>query len=344
MRRLLALLGVFAPYLIAILIGCFITFIWFRSAFLTPVNRDAAPVSFIVEKGWNPRDVAHKLEEKQLIKHWWSVYLINNLRNRTGASQSSVFAAGEYSLSASMKPTEILDALVNGKMITHNLIVPPGSTVAQLPELMERTTLVSALEADSALNDRTLMASLEIRDSFEGYILPETYKFSRPITAQDMITRMVNEGKNRRTKEMYDRAIDLSLTFPQILTLASIIEKETGNPDERAVISSVFHNRLRIGMPLQADPTVIYGLPNFSGNLTKEHLNTPSPYNTYLNTGLPPTPICNPSMESIKAALYPEETDFLYFVATGDGSHVFSSTYKEHKANVDRYQKALKGK
>ena len=176
----------------------------------------------------------------------------------------------------------------------------------------------------------------------EGFIFPETYSFSRPVTAHEIVERIVEEGRKRldeRLKGWKERGQQLGFNPYQVLVLASIIEKETGKPEERGVISSVFHNRLRIAMPLQSDPTVIYGIQNFDGNLTKEHLKTPGPYNTYLNTGLPPTPICNPGLDAIKAAVYPEDTDYLYFVGKGDGSHQFSATYKEHQRAVDNFQR-----
>ena len=136
----------------------------------------------------------------------------------------------------------------------------------------------------------------------------------------------------------------MQLSKHQVLTLASIIEKEAAVPEERALISSVFHNRLRIEMPLAADATIIYGIPNFDGNLTRKHLKTPGPYNTYINKGLPPTPICSPGAASIKAALYPEDTDYLFYVSKNNGTHKFSKSYKEHLAAVNEYQRNQKRK
>ena len=159
-----------------------------------------------------------------------------------------------------------------------------------------------------------------------------------------MVKRMVAEWKTQLDSKIpgwRERASELGFSTIQMMTLASIIEKETGDKNERAIISSVFHNRMRIGMPLQSDPTVIYGKKDFTGNLTKEDLKTPTPYNTYINTGLPPTPICNPGIESIKAALFPQDTDFLYFVARGNGTHQFSAMYKDHVAAVNQFQTGL---
>ena len=244
-----------------------------------------------------------------------------------------------------MKPKEVLGAFGDKKVVYHSITIPEGFRLNEIAELMAGTGLCTKEEALASLNDNSLIAKFEIpADTMEGYVFPETYKFTRPDGAKEMAERMLIEGTKHKTADFLNRSTELGFSFHNILTLASVIEKETGAAEERASISSVFHNRLRIGMPLQSDPTVIYGIPNFDGNLTRQHLKTPTRYNTYINDGLPPNPIASPGLESIKAALYPSDTDFLYFVSKGNGSHIFSKSYKEHRRNVNKYQKGIRPK
>ncbi len=337
-----SLLSLFVLYFGALLLGAGVVYLFFSySVFSSSASAGASTESFEVERGANIRTIAKRLEERGFIRRWWSILLLS--RASTGSAEGAkptTVRAGEYRLSASMTPREILRKLMDGDVVYHEVTIPEGTSIRDLPALLAKTTLVSEIEVKAQLDRKDLPATLNIpADSLEGYVFPDTYKFTRPDNAEFMIRHIVQVGNDKRSKEFYERAIDLGFTFNQILTIASIIEKETGAPDERPTISSVFHNRLRIGMPLQSDPTVIYGLQDFNGNLTREHLTTPSPYNTYLNTGLPPTPICNPGLESIRAALYPGNTDYLYFVAKGDGTHQFSATYREHAQAVQRYQR-----
>lgn len=324
-------------YLIAFIGGAGATFWVLSGLFFNPIRPGASePISFEVSKGWDFKEIAKKLQEKELVKQWWAFYLFGQLSE---PERLTKIQWGEYQLSKGQTPKEILADLINGKIIFHELTVPEGATVKEIARLMEKTTLATLREAEAALSDKALITKLLLQNtSFEGYLFPSTYRFTRPQNVEHMITTLVTEGQKRVTDEFKGRAKELGMTWQQVLTLASIIEKETGSPADRGKISSVFHNRLRIGMPLQSDPTVIYGLPVFDGNLRKEDLQTPSAYNTYLNTGLTPTPICNPGVEAIQAALYPDESDYLYFVAKGDGTSHFSPTYREHQAAVRRYQ------
>lgn len=173
----------------------------------------------------------------------------------------------------------------------------------------------------------------------EGYLFPDTYRFAPGTDVREVLTTMVRHFHDRFDAERHRRAAERGLSVNEVLTLASIIEKETGKPEERALIAAVFTNRLRIGMPLQSDPTVIYGLPAFDGDLTRADLAHPSPYNTYVVGGLPPGPIANPGLAAIDAALAPAASPALYFVSRNDGSHAFSTTLAEHNRAVGRYQR-----
>jgi UPF0755 protein len=315
---------------------------WLNGQFFRPYKSgEQPPTAFIVERGWGVSTVADELAKRGITRNAWALKILAKLKKE----KLKEIHSGEYSLSAGMSVKEILQKFIDQEIVYHSLTIPEGANLELVRTLMEKTTIVSASEVERALRDRNLLNTLGIQSSsFEGYLFPETYRFSRPDTAEAMITRMVKEGEKRKTPEMVERARLLGFTWHQLLTLASMIEKESGNndPEERRKISSVFHNRLRLKMLLQSDPTVIYGIPNFNGNLTKADLQTPTPYNTYLNEGLPPTPICNPGVEAIKAALEPADTDYLYFVAKGDGSSFFSKDYQTHQAAVKKFQLQVK--
>lgn len=333
------LLGRLSIFVAAFVVPGVVMYLWLDASFLSAADStNTQVVSFEVAKGADLKRVAKALEEKKLVKKWWAVWFIGRLKD-----YSTKIISGEYELSPSLTPHEILRKLVEGKVFYRTITIPEGTTNREIAKLIAETGLVTLEQAQAGLNDLALISRLSISaTSFEGYIFPETYKFTKPISIEEMIIRMVDEGRKRFTDDFIRRAEELRMTYHQVLTLASIIEKESAVAEERPIVSSVFHNRLRSEMRLQSDPTVIYGIPNFDGNLTKEQLETPTEYNTYVFTGLPPTPICNPGIDAIRAALFPAESDYLYFVAKGDGTHQFSATYKEHSEAVNRYQKSAR--
>jgi len=175
--------------------------------------------------------------------------------------------------------------------------------------------------------------------NLEGYLFPDTYTWSKDTDPVAVIRFFLHRFRQVFTPKMAKRASEMKLSEREVITIASIVEKETSDPRERPLISGVIHNRLKKRIPLQSDPTVIYGMPDFNGNLTKKDLRRYTPYNTYVIRGLPPGPISNPGIGSLMAALYPASVDYLYFVSKNDGTHHFSSTLKEHNAAVDRYQR-----
>jgi UPF0755 protein len=238
-----------------------------------------------------------------------------------------------------MNPTEILQKLMSGDTFKRKVTIKEGVSIWAIGALLENAGLCSREEFEHAVLDQPLLLRLGIQaSSAEGYLFPETYHFSRPITAAQIVERMVKEFERSWTEKAATLAKNFNLSRHELVTLASIVEKESGVIAEQPIISSVIHNRLKAGMKLQMDPTVIYGITNFSGNLTKEDLERPSPYNTYVNYGLPPGPICNPGRSALEAAVAPAITQFLYFVADGKGAHVFSTTLAEHNEAVKTYQ------
>ncbi len=281
------------------------------------------------------KDVAVALEEKQFVKSQWPIRIIAKIDDK----ETSI-KAGEYQLSASMTPKQILSIIAEGKMFLRRFTVREGMSMKEIGPLLEQAGIISGEEFSRALADQALLKALNIQaSSFEGYLFPETYQFPRGTKPQKIITTMTEQLNKLWDPSWDEKLSQLQLTRHQLLTLASIIEKESGNVDEQPIIASVFYNRLRMGMKLQSDPTVIYGIPNFDGNITRAHLETPSDYNTYVITGLPPGPIANPGITAIRAALNPPPTSYLYFVGNGQGRHVFSENLDDHNAAVNQFQR-----
>ncbi|MBF0358138.1 MAG: endolytic transglycosylase MltG [Magnetococcales bacterium] len=288
-------------------------------------------VNITIGKGWGLSRVATELEKKQIISSARYFLLLSKI-NSKGFVQ-----AGEYRFMAGDTPVDILADLRSGSVVQHRISFPEGVTVKEMVKIMQKADIPGS---ETVLDTPGLKEKLKISSAnFEGWFFPDTYQYTKGETAESLVTRMVNQTKKILEKEWAARPPDYKLTAYETLILASIIEKETGVARERGIISGVFHNRLRKKMKLQTDPTVIYGIKNFDGNITRKHLRTPTPYNTYTNFGLPPTPISNSGREAIHAAIHPESSSYLYFVSRGDGSHVFSKTFAEHDANVDCYQR-----
>jgi UPF0755 protein len=234
---------------------------------------------------------------------------------------------------------------VSGDVVKYRVTIPEGYTVQQIAVRLAELGIIKEQEEflQAAFSSHfNTMVGIE-GESVEGYLFPDTYLFSKEVAPAEVIKAMVGKFKRVYTPDFSLRAAELGMTDREIVTLASIIEKETGLPEERPLISAVFHNRLKRGIPLCSDPTVIYGIKDFDGNLKKKDLEKRTRYNTYLIQGLPLGPIANPGRSSILAALNPAPVKYLYFVSRNDGSHHFSTTLREHNEAVRRYQKAVRG-
>jgi peptidoglycan lytic transglycosylase G len=288
-----------------------------------------------VEKGDTLAEVAGKLQRAGLVRdahtlEWWARWrgLASRLR------------AGEYRLSAAMPAIEMLNAIAEGRVATHAVAVPEGFTAAQIAARLESAGLVDAAAFEAAVNDAEFASELGISaGSLEGYLFPETYQLPRGLGAREIARTMV-EQFDQAWASLAAEARERGLDRHEVVTLASIVEKETGDPAERPLIASVFANRLARHMRLESDPTVIYGIRDFDGNLRRRDLeDAANPYNTYRVAGLPPGPIANPGLDSLRAVVHPARTDYLYFVSRNDGTHFFSRSYREHVAAVDRYQR-----
>lgn len=289
----------------------------------------------VISEGSTFHHVASLLEREQLIKSRSAFVLLGKAQEA-----DRKIHPGEYELNAAMPPADILAKLLAGRVVLHSVTIPEGYTISQIADVLVQQQITDGAEFVRLAKDKSFIKILGISAvSLEGYLYPDTYRFPRPTAVKDVIKTMVDQLGQVMTAEWQARAKELHLTVHEVLTLASVIEKETGAGDERPRISSVFHNRLKKKIPLQSDPTVIYGLPNFDGNLHKKDLSHPTPYNTYRWAGLPPGPIASPGAQSIRAALYPASSSDLYFVSKNDGTHQFSATLVEHNKAVEKYQK-----
>jgi UPF0755 protein len=298
-------------------------------------ENNQAPVSVEITSGMPLNKISALFEERDLIGNSLAFQLLAFLQEKQGQIQ-----VGEYELSPSMTPMDILEVVTSGKTILHAVTIPEGYRITEIAALLETKGLVNAENFIQETKDEKLIKSAGISgNSLEGYLFPETYNFSKNTSERKIIQRLLDIYHEKiKQHELRKRAQSSNLTFHQVMTLASLIEKETGIDEERKLISSVFHNRLRKKMLLQTDPTVIYAMADFDGNIRKKDLQVDSPYNTYRYKGLPPGPIASPGIKSIIAALEPSESDYLYFVSRKDGSHQFSSNLMDHNRAVRKYQ------
>jgi UPF0755 protein len=250
--------------------------------------------------------------------------------------------AGEYRFDRAMTPSEVLEKIARGDVYVIHVTFPEGLTAQDMARIFESAGLGAASDFVQAAANVSLIRDIDPdARSLEGYLFPETYSVPRRIDAAAMVRMMVSRFDRVFTPEMRRAAQDQGLSVHAVVTLASLVEKETASPEERPLVAAVCRNRLRIGMALQSDPTVIYALEQrgqYTGNLRRDDLLLDSPYNTYRYPGLPPGPIASPGKASLEATLHPADADYLYFVSRNDGTHEFARTFAEHDRNVFKYQ------
>ena len=297
--------------------------------FVSPGNGTAVKdVSFPAGSGI--RKLAAELKAAGIVRSSWHFILVSRLRG-----QAQRLKAGDYRLNDSMDVTTILNKLVNGDVDFRRFALPEGYSIYQAAELLEQKGFFSKDEFLKACRDPQVLSGLGIRaESAEGYLYPATYNLTKTGTAEQLVSQMTQRFEKAFTGIGSGSS---AVSRHEAVILASMIEKEAVTAEEKPLISSVFHNRLRIGMPLQSDPTAVYGVRAFSGKIKKADILRESPYNTYQIKGLPPGPIGNPGADAIKAALNPAKTPYLYFVARQDGTHQFSSSLAEHNQAVRQY-------
>lgn len=323
--------------LTAVILACaFLAGQWLLTPLADP-SVEPAVQSVDVPEGASLQHVASLLAERGLIRSPTGFRILGKL---TGAERR--IRPGEYALHAGLGPLEILSDMVEGRVRLHAVTIPEGFSTAQIAVRLGEEGLVDEQAFLALTRDQEFISTLDLTvPTLEGYLFPTTYHFPKSSNPKEIIRTMVAFTWKAITPELRARAEEKGMSLHEVLTLASVIEKETGVAAERPLISAVFHNRLRRGIPLQSDPTVIYALESFDGNLRKRDLTVESPYNTYRVKGLPPGPIANPGAESITAALHPAKASYLYFVSRNDGTHHFSSTLAEHNRAVDKYQRRI---
>ncbi len=295
-----------------------------------------APVVVPVEipPGTTLSGAARLLGKSGVVESPRFLVLLGKLTGRAGRVQ-----AGEIAFRSGMTPLQALDTLAQGHAVLHPVTFPEGFTARQVAALLQEKGLADASRVSALASSASFARSLGVpAPSLEGFLYPDTYAWPKGTPPEAILRRMVERFGEKFDSGLRAQAAARGMSVLQAVTLASIVERETGAPAERRLVAGVFANRLRRGYRLQSDPTVIYGMPHFSGNLTRADLLRDTPYNTYTRFGLPPGPIANPGREALEAAVDPDPTPHLYFVARGDGTHVFASTLVEHNANVAAFQ------
>jgi UPF0755 protein len=287
-----------------------------------------------ISKGSSVGQIAQELDKAGFIPNTWSFKLLARLEHA-----ERDLKPGEYGFPSGVTASQILEKLRKGERLVRRLTIPEGYSYRQIAQAIAATGMATEAQVMIAFNDPYYLGQLGFPAvSLEGYLFPSTYEYDSRTTLQELLSEMIQEFRGHFDGELKARAEAAGWTIPQVVTLASIIEKETARPEERPLIASVFHNRLQRGMPLQSDPTIIYGLTNYDGNIRQEDIRNPHPYNTYVHIGLPPGPIASPGMESMRAVLSPATADFLFFVAKKDGTHHFSKDLVSHQQAVQQYQ------
>ena len=309
-------------------------FVWYELHAEGPPR--TAPVTITVEEGQRFAEVATDLRRLGLLRHPTLLVAWARFTRRDRDVHW-----GEYLVTTPLSPLELLARVTGPPDPLHALTVPEGFTVRQVLALLAASGFGSAESFRCVLDDPLFLAAEDLpATGAEGYLFPDTYNFPLATPPERILRTMVEHFRDVFGADLGRRAVALGLSEQEAVTLASIVEEETGRADERRLVAAVFLNRLKRGMPLQSDPTVLYGRGDDNRTLTRADLTRPTAYNTYPIRGLPPAPIATPGRAALEAAVDPAPVDYLYFVARGDGSHEFSATLAAHNAAVDRYQRA----
>jgi len=324
----------FPVFITAGVIGLF----WrYLDSFSETAGPSAVATDVFIEAGTNPKQIGVLLEKSGAISDARSFYYYL----RFLSDDEERLKAGDYEFPARSTPAEIVDMMRKGKTKQIRITIPEGSNKRDIAEILERAGFGRAEETLALMNSLELLEKLrapKVAGGIEGYLFPDTYYFPRRARVADILSRMRSRLDEVLDQNMHQKIEESGLDLNQVLTLASIVEKETGDPLERPEIAGVFLNRLARKMKLQTDPTVIYSVPHFDGNLTRANLRIDNPYNTYVYVGLPPGPIASPGLAAIKAVLWPATTRNLYFVSRNNGSHEFCPSLQCHNKAVKHWQ------
>jgi UPF0755 protein len=311
---------------------------WAYQRVIDPYRGYAGAEAFVdIPAGSGPATMAARLVEAGVVRDAWTFRAAVLVSGR-----ARQLRAGEYRFDQPMHALDVVDKIARGDVYRRRLTFREGLTIPEMAQVFEARGFGRAADFRQAAQNAALIADLDpAAPDLEGYLFPETYALARGTTAPALVAQMVEHFKTALTPELRTAAAAAGLSVRQLVTLASLVEKETAVAEERPIVAAVYANRLRIGMGMQADPTVIYALQKagrYDGNLTRANLQFDSPYNTYRYRGLPPGPIAAPGRASLEAAARPADVDYLYFVSRNDGSHVFATTLAEHNRNVRTWQ------
>jgi UPF0755 protein len=325
-------------FVILVLVVCAAGAAWFYTGVDRPYKGYSESEQFVeIPQGSGSATIAKRLADAGVVQD------VNTFRLALWVTgQSRRLQAGEYRFDRPMSARQVAEKIGRGEVYVHPITFREGLTIKQMAEWYEAKGFGAAKDFLAAAKHAELVQSIDpAAKDLEGYLFPDTYALPRHATADQLVARMVASFMKALTPDLIEKAAANGQDVRQLVTLASIVEKETGKAEERPMVAAVYANRLRIGMGLQCDPTVIYALERvgrFNGNLTREDLQFDSPYNTYRYAGLPPGPIASPGRASLEAAASPAPVPYLYFVSRNDGSHAFASTLEEHNRNVQQYQ------
>ena len=290
-----------------------------------------------IPQGSGPAAMARRLADAGVVRNTTAFRIAVWVR---GAGRR--LQAGEYRFDQPLTPAQVVDRIVRGDVYLRPITFREGLTIRQMAQVFAERGFGSPDSFVKAASDGSRVAAYDPQaPDLEGYLFPDTYTLPRSTTAEQLVARMVIEFEKTLTADVRAKAASRGLSIRELVTLASLVEKETAKPEERPLVAAVYSNRLEIGMGLQCDPTVIYALERagrYTGNITREDLRFDSPYNTYRYAGLPPGPIAAPGAASLQAAASPADVPYLYFVSRNDGSHAFAATLDEHNKNVQQYQ------
>lgn len=301
---------------------------------IIPLPFGNKPIEFEIKRGTTFRQVVNDLAERGLVRDRWVIHVLGRV---TGVDRK--IKAGYYPFWGTMSPLEIFNAIRRGNIIEYEITVVPGDSLAEAGNKFSSLGIVSPAEFERLCTDKAFLDALDVdAPSLEGYLFPDTYRFPKGLDVREALSMMVDRLREKFTDEMTGRALEMDLSERDVLTMASIVEKEAVIDDERAIIAAVYFNRLKRNMPLQADPTAIYGVKTSRERITREDLLRKTPYNTYVIKGLPPGPIASPGLKSIQAVLNPADVPYLYFVSNYDGTHNFSVTLSNHEEAVKTYR------
>jgi len=301
---------------------------------VTRPNVGSGPMTVEIKRGDTVKAIAARLHEAGVIDS----QLLFRIEARLSGAGGRL-RAGEYLLEKGGSVRSVIKKLLDGKMALHKTTIPEGLTIRQIGEILEKEGVISAREFAEAAGDPAILREFGLfAGSAEGYLFPDTYNFLKQTKGGEVVPVMLKTFFAKAGKALPPDLMADPKRLYELVTLGSIVEKETGVESEKRLVAAVFANRLKKRMPLQSDPTVIYALPDFDGNIRKKDLSYDSPYNTYVRKGLPPGPIANPGLSSLLAALEPADTDYLYFVSKNNGEHYFSATLDEHNRAVRKYQ------